>query len=102
MGYLTAPVSGSCHCVMAKSKKSKERYVAHSFLRSAINKFALLAGEINWNAHITSSAHFENVEKAAAIPSKTLHSFFNEKATSSPFEAPRSLSTLDPFAHLRR
>ena len=63
---------------------------------------SLLAGEINWNAHITSSAHFENVKKAAAIPSKTLHWFFNEKATSSPFEAPRSLSTLDPFAHLHR
>ena len=47
--------------------------------------------------HIASSAHFKSVKKAAAIPSKTLHSFFNKTATSSPFEAPRSSSTLAPF-----
>ena len=55
------------------------------------------AGEINWNTHIASSAHFENVKKAAATPSKMLHSFFNKKATSLPLEAPRRLSTLAPF-----
>ena len=53
--------------------------------------------KIDWNAHIASSAHFENVKKAAAIPSKTLHSFFNKKTTLSPLEAPRSSSTLAPF-----
>ena len=44
------------------------------------------------------SAHLENVKEfAAVIPSKTLLSFVNNKATSSPLEAPRSSSTLGPF-----
>jgi hypothetical protein len=54
-------------------------------------------GEINWNVHITSSAHLKNVKKLAGIPSKTLLSFFNKKATSSPLEAPCGSSTISPF-----
>ena len=52
---------------------------------------------INWNVHIASSAHLENIKKVAAIPSKMLLSFFNKKATSLPLEAPHNLSTLSPF-----
>ena len=55
------------------------------------------AGEINWKAHTACSAYLENVKKAAPIPSKTLLSFFNKKATLSPLDAPRSSSTLDPL-----
>ena len=55
------------------------------------------AGEINWNVHVASSVHLKNIKKAAAIPLKTLLSFFNKKVTSSPLEAPCSLPTWGPF-----
>jgi hypothetical protein len=66
-------------------------------LECKINVGLSFTDKINWNVHITSSAHLENIKKGAAIPSKTLFSFFNKKATLSTLEAPHSLSTLSPF-----
>ena len=122
MGHLHCPdlrFSSLCHGEVKEIEGNEElRGMSLSYLRwSTIDKFPLqftssstrycpeckidvglsFAGEINWKAHITSSAHIENVKKAAAIPSKTLLSYFNKKATSSPLEAPRSSSTLGPF-----
>jgi hypothetical protein len=54
-------------------------------------------GKINWNVHITSLAHLENIKKSAGILSKTLLSFFNKKVILSPLGAPHSLSTISPF-----